>query len=140
MEREYLEDLVDTSFFRLFVGTILALALSMYFLVSVYTKALVVLFAVGAPPLQIVPHIVACVLTAIAFIGALVVLGLLRRHSFSKGGRKYSFLEGRKYIALYAIEAAYLLYIFGCIWSFVAGFQYDNLAGTAGTMLPAAYW
>ena len=151
LEREYLEDLVDVSFFRLLVGTSLALFLSLNFLVRFYISALILLFAVGAPPSQIVPYIVACVLTAIAFIGALVVLGFLRRHSFSGslgtkgffcslGGRKYPFLEGRKYIALYAIEAAYLLYIFGCIWSFVAGFYYGDLAGTAGMMFPMAYW
>ena len=139
LEREYLEDLVETSFFRLFVGTILAVALSMTFLVHNYANALVVLFALDKPPLQIAPYLVACVLTAIAFIGALVVLGLLRTHSSSKGGRRYSFFKGRKYIALYVIEAAYLLYIFGCIWSFVDGFDNQGFAVTFG-MLPMAYW
>ena len=60
---------------------------------------------------ELAPHIFACILPTIGFLGAFVVSFCYRR----------GWLTKRKYIVLNVIEFSYLLYIFAVIWSFQAG-------------------
>jgi len=143
LEREYLEDVIDFSKYRLSVGTFFTLLLFCVFFFQLYVREM--LFRVQlmdqyssayardlsndnmdqsssdfanslTKKVNIMGDSIACVIPTIGFLAMFVVTT-----SYSIG-----WLKKRKGIVFNLIELSYLLYIFGAIWPYVNGFDRDH--------------